>query len=116
MKEGYQVSFFRPEDKISFTDEEYDEICNYIMKKTGSRFFAGFWLEKGIPGVEPSFWYYDLNVMMEIAVLFNQESILNWKALYYGDKNNIYIRNPSYDKNSPKLDKAAILRKIREDK
>ncbi len=45
MKDGYQVSFFRPKNEISFTDEEYDEICNWIMKKTESRLFVGFWLE-----------------------------------------------------------------------
>ncbi|HBD06173.1 MAG TPA: hypothetical protein DCY93_02035, partial [Firmicutes bacterium] len=97
---------------------EYDEICNYLMKETGSRLFAGFWKKKKRkdPGVEPSFWYYDLNFMMKIAVLFNQESILDWKLLCIGDEKNKYIRNPFYDKNSPKLDKEAILRKIREDK
>jgi len=46
MKDGYQVSFMRPENEIRFTDDEYDEICNYIMKKTGSRLFAGFWKKK----------------------------------------------------------------------
>jgi len=115
MKDGYQVSFMRPENEIRFTDDEYDEICNYIMKITGSRLFAGFWEKKKRkdPGVEPSFWYYDLNFMMKIAVLFNQESILDWEAIYNGDVY-IYIPNKLYDENSPKLDKEAILRKIRE--
>jgi len=92
MKDRYQVSFMRPEDEISFTDDEYDEICNYLMKKTGSRLFAGFWPKKNHndPGVEPSFWYYDLNFMMKIAVLFNQESVLNWNALYTGNEEEIY--------------------------
>ncbi len=115
MKEGYQVSFFRPKNEISFTDEEYDEICNWIMKKTGSRLFAGFWLEKGTPGVEPSFWCKNFRVAMEIAKLFNQKSILDWKALHIGKKI-FQIPNPSFNENSPKLDKEVILRKIREDK
>ncbi len=116
MKNGYQVSFSRPKNEIRFTDEEYDEICNWIMKKTWSRLFAGFWLEKGIPGVEPSFWCKNKKVAKEIAKLFNQKSILNWKALYEGNLEEIYVPNKLHNKNSPKLDKEAILKKIREDK
>ncbi len=115
MKEGYQVSFFRPENEISFTDEEYDEICNWIMKKTGSRLFAGFWLEKGTPGVEPSFWCKSRELALNIAKLFNQKSILDWEALQT-ENVNIEIPNPFHDPNSTKLDKKAILRKIREEK
>ncbi len=114
MKNGYQVSFFRPENEIRFTDEEYDEICNWIMRKTGSRLFAGFWLEKGIPGVEPSFWCKNKKVAMMIAKLFNQASILSWEAVYKGE-DRIYIKN-KLQVDGLKLDKEAILRKIREDK
>ncbi len=114
MKNGYQVSFSRPKNEIRFTDKEYDEICNWIMKKTGSRLFVGFWLEKGTPGVEPSFWCRDFEVAMMIAKLFNQKSILDWEALNIGSKI-FQIPNHSFNDNSPKLDKEAILRKIRED-
>jgi len=53
--------------------------------------------------------------MMEIAKLFNQYSILDWKAVYDGEKK-IEIPNPSFNEKSPKLDKDAILRKIRKEK
>jgi len=114
MKDGYQVSFMRPEDEISFTDDEYDEICNYIMKITGSRLFAGFWPgdeKNDSGGVEPSFWCKDKREALEIAKLFNQKSIFDWEALYNGEEFT-EVFNPFYDKNSPKLDKEAILRKI----
>ncbi|HBD06204.1 MAG TPA: hypothetical protein DCY93_02195 [Firmicutes bacterium] len=117
MKDGYQVSFMRPPWEIRFTLKEYDEICNYIMKKTGSRLFAGFWSGDGkndLGGVEPSFWSRDKSVALEIAQLFNQKSIFDWEALYNGEEFT-EVFNPFFDDSSPKLDKKAILKKIRED-
>jgi len=118
MKDGYQVSFMRPENEIRFTDEEYDEICNYIMKITGSRLFAGFWAGNGKDdpgGIEPSFWCKNKRVAKIIARLFNQKSIFNWKVALEGREEEIYVPiKPHTD--GLKLDKEAILRKIREEK
>ncbi len=57
---------------------------------------------------------WEVKVALSIAKLFNKKSILDWKALHIGKKI-FQIPNPSFNENSPKLDKEEILKKIRED-
>lgn len=108
---GYQFSFVRDEAFIQLDDEKWDILTEYLMDKVGSEEYIGVY--EG--GAETSFYTNSLEKALHYAGVFNQKTILNWKALSEGKSSTVYyIQNPTYN-DSAKVNYVKIIKKILRD-
>ena len=106
-KDGYQVSFVRAEAFRLLSDEDWDLFTAHIMKETGSREYVGVTPQWG---GETSFHCKDASLSMEFAIMFNQESVLDWAALKSGYIK-FFIENEFFDE-SKEVDYDAIIKRL----
>ena len=102
--DGFQVSFqtslSEGSEDGALSDEEYDGIVEELRRRTGSKPYVGVFEE-----AETSFHCKTRRDAMRLAKQFNQQSILDWKAMKkYENKewtpevvNAIFVPNPNYD-------------------
>lgn len=94
-KDGYQVSFVRPEAFLQLNASEWDKLtsycCDFFQSKAHIGVFDG--------EAEVSFHSYDLSKSKLIMYEFNQHSILNWetKESFPEDYERWLIINEKYD-------------------
>lgn len=90
---GYQFSFVRPEAFKQLSDEKWDLLTDYILEQTGSKEYIGVYNNQA----ETSFFTDSLEVALNYASQFNQETVFDWEAY---SKNKLwteyYIQNPTY--------------------
>ena len=73
--DGYQISFVRPHAAKDLSDEQWDEITNYLSEKYRSKEHVGVY--EGT--AETSFRITSLADAKELMYIFNQDSVLNWE-------------------------------------
>jgi len=111
-RDGFQVSFVRPEAFDKLTDEQWDELSNHLAEKYGSKEHIGVY--GGV--AETSFRVNSLEDARELMYDFNQESILIWenKHLIGTDEDyKAFIVNPRFNENL-EVNYERVMRKIRE--
>ena len=106
-KDGYQVSFVRQEAFRLLSDDDWDILTAHIMQETGSREYVGVTPQWG---GETSFHCKDIKQAMKVAIMFNQESVLDWCALARKD-DIIFKRNEFFNENK-EVDYDAIIKRI----
>ena len=105
---GYQFSFVRDEAFVQLDDKKWDLLTEYLMDQVGSEEYIGVY----IGGAETSFYTKSLKEALDYAEVFNQETILDWKALSEGKSwEEYYIQNPTYDE-SAEVDYVKIIAEI----
>ena len=74
-KDGYQISFVRPNAFNDLSDEQWDEISNYLADKYGSKEHIGVYDGTA----ETSFRITNVEDATELMYTFNQDSMLVWE-------------------------------------
>jgi hypothetical protein len=90
------------------SDEDWDTIVERIMRRYGiEKEDIGVW--NG--GAETSFRFETAAQAMEVAILFNQYSILDWRALTEGREDEAEIRIRQYNEYK-EIDYVGIIKEI----
>lgn len=105
---GYQFSFVRPEAFKQLNDKKWDLLTEYLKEATGSQEYIGVYGGQA----ETSFFTDSLEVALKYASQFNQETVLDWKALSENRPwTEYYIQNPTYNEET-EVDYDKIVKKI----
>lgn len=94
-KNGFQVSFVRPEAFSQLSPQIWDDLSNYYCLYFDSIVHIGVYCEDA----EVSFLSIDKTKAEKTMVLYNQESILDWekRASRPEDPNSWFVMNRSFD-------------------
>jgi len=113
--DGYQGSFVRPNAFDKLSDDEWDEISNYLAEKYDSKEHIGVYDGTA----ETSFHIKNLDDAEELMYTFNQDNILDWAKKHLAGNpdweiaKQAYIMNETPEEERTEVDYDEVLRRIR---
>lgn len=89
---GYQFSFVRPEAFELLDENSWDKLTEHILTEVGGSEYIGVY----DGDAETSFWTREFQIAQRYAIMFNQETILDWSKKEEDLRR--FIINPLYKK------------------